>query len=89
VAPYEEIDNGGPNEAALLALGTRRVLCTSPTSAIYDLRMDGRLLSAARYEKGSYADAALRYQGIEAYMEAISSTRLNGYTIPDEILRRL
>jgi hypothetical protein len=89
VAPYDEIDNGGPNEAALLALGTRRVLCTAPTSAVNDLRMDGRLLRAARYEKGSYADAALRYEGIEAYAAAISATRLNGYLIPDEILRRL
>ena len=92
VAPYEEIDRGGPHEAALLALSTGRVLCTSATSALRSLPLGERqLLEAACYERGSYAEAALDYEGIEVHSMNWKAPYAAGdvLSVPDEILRRL
>jgi hypothetical protein len=92
IAPYEEMDRGGPHEAALLALSTGRVLCTSATSALYSLPMgEKQLLQAACYERNSYADAALDYEGIEVHSKNWKDPYADNdaLSVPDEILRRL
>jgi len=89
VVPGEEIDNGGPHEGAILAVCTGRVLCTVSTGALYDMPLNGRFLQAAKYERGAYAEAALRYEGIENYAEYLRDVKINPATVPNEILRRV
>jgi len=84
-------DRLGPDEGAILALCTGRALCTPSSSGFKNLPYStGKYLQAEKYVLGSYADAALRYPGERAALDAWpASLELDWESVPREVLRRL
>lgn len=91
VVPDEQMDRGGPSEGAMLALAVGRALCTTGSSALYNMAYSsGKFLLAERYVPASYAACALLYSQQRTSLDAFPATVTQEWdTVPREILRRL
>ena len=91
VSPSTGADRLGPDEGAILALCTNRVLCTATSAGFRNLPYStGRYITAEKYAPGSYANAALLYpQQREVLANWPMGLSLDWDSVPREILRRL